>query len=208
MERTANSFGRDTSSRKPLPTVLVICEDKKSGRRYVEDAAYHYRIHVTVEVAHIGKTDPLSIVHEGIRQSKRYDKVFCVIDRDTHTNWGAALRLADGHDDLIVIPSYPCFEYWLLLHFRANRSPYSAKGQRSAGDCCVADLQKCDGMANYAKGDDDSVFDDLLARLPKARERARRTLEDARCVNEMNPSTQLHELIKYFEELETSINIA
>jgi hypothetical protein len=63
-------------------------------------------------------------------------------------------------------------------------------------------------MANYAKGNDSSLFEDLLHRLPTARQRTRRALEDARSVKEMNPSTQLHELIDFFEVLETSMHSA
>lgn len=204
MERTAMTFGRGKPKRKPLPTVLVICEDKKSGKQYLEDAAYHYRINVRVEVVHIGKTDPSNIIREGIQRSKEYDNVFCVIDRDSHPNWEAALRLAEGYDDVVVLPSYPCFEYWLILHFHGNRSPYAVQGKRSPGECCVADLKKCEGMADYAKGNDDRLFDTLLNRLPTARRRARRTLDDATRVNDMNPSTRLHELIDFFEALETT----
>jgi hypothetical protein len=130
----------------------VICEDKKSGKRYIEDAAYHYRLNVTVEVVHIGKTDPPNIIREGIKRKKQYDHVFCVIDRDNHANWEAALQLAEGHDGLEVLPSYPCFEYWLILHFRGARSPYTVKGKRSPGECCVADLQKMRWYGELRKG--------------------------------------------------------
>lgn len=122
MARNADSFRRAKPAIKPAPTILIICEDKKSGKRYIEDAAYHFRVDVMVEVAHVGKTDPRGIVEEAIRQLKKYDRVFCVIDRDTHENWDQALGLAKTEGNVHVIGSFPCLEFWFILHF--NKKGY------------------------------------------------------------------------------------
>lgn len=66
MERNAASFNRQKSRYKPQPTVLVICEDSKSGKRYLEDASRHFRVNVVVEITHCGKTDPF--MHNGRTQ--------------------------------------------------------------------------------------------------------------------------------------------
>lgn len=205
MARSAGSFGRAKPAQKPQPKVLVICEDLKSGKRYVEDAALYYRIKVAVEVVHCGKTDPKGIVEEAIQRKNNYDRVFCIVDRDTHANWDAAQRLANGLEGLDVIASYPCFEYWLILHFGSNRKPYSRQGNKSSGDCCVDDLKKCESMANYDKGKDAKVFASLINRLGDARANSKRVLADAEDTGDMNPSTQLHELIDFFEKLEEEI---
>ncbi len=42
-------FERSKPKFKQQPTVLVICKDKKSGKRYLEDAKAHFRINVLVE---------------------------------------------------------------------------------------------------------------------------------------------------------------
>lgn len=202
MARTSNSFGRGKSSKAPQPTVLVICEDLKSGKKYIEDAAFNYRVRLTVEVVHIGKTDPKNIVIEGQRRLMKYDRVFCVLDRDSHTSWDEAHRMAAKTPKLEIVATYPCFEYWLILHFRNNRKPYVREGNRSPGDCCVADLRQCESMEQYAKGKDDRVFDRLLNRLPSAKSNAAAVLSQSEKDGEKNPSTQMHLLLGYLEGLE------
>jgi hypothetical protein len=202
MARSANSFGRGAPRYKPQPTVLVICEDSKSGKRYLDDATHYFRVHVTVEITHCGNTDPDGIVREAIRRQKSFDRVFCAIDRDTHENFDEAMALArTSPDKVVVIPSYPCFEFWYLLHFGYNRKPYRAAGNRSAGDRLAADLRACDGMAGYAKGGTESMFDALLPRLPRARQLSTQVLGQAIQDGSLNPSTRIHELIDYFEQL-------
>ncbi|WP_431206772.1 RloB family protein [Burkholderia cepacia] len=180
----------------------MICEDKKSGKRYIQDAAYHFRVDVMVEVAHVGKTDPKGIVEEAMRQLKKYDRVFCAIDRDTHETWDQALALAKTMDDIHVIGSFPCLEFWFILHFNKNRKPYAREGNKSPGECCVSDLKKCKEMGGYAKGGDGEVFKNLLPNLDVARANSLRVLREAEKDNEFNPSTRMHELIDFLEALE------
>ena len=122
MARDSNSFKRQKSKFKPQPKVLVICEDSKSGKRYLEDASLHFRVSVVVEITHCGKTDPLNIVKEAISRQGKFDHIFCAIDRDTHETFGEALKLVNTAKKVEIIASYPCFEFWLLLHFGYNRS--------------------------------------------------------------------------------------
>lgn len=205
MARTAVSFKRSKSSKEPQPTVLIICEDSKSGKCYIEDAAKHFRIKVRIDIVHIGNTDPKSIVEEAVKRKKKYDHVFCVIDRDSHENWNAALGLANGAQGVEVIASYPCFEYWLILHFNRNRRPYAREGNKSPGDCCVSDLKQCEAMDVYDKGRDHRTFATLLARLPQAKVNSMLVYEQAEKDGEMNPSTKVHALINYFEWLEAEL---
>ena len=201
MVRTVTSFNRSKSRYKPQPTVLVICEDTKSGKRYLEDASLYFRVKVLVEITHCGKTDPLSIVKEAINRQRKFDHVFCAIDRDTHATFDEALRLAKTSKKIDIITSYPCFEFWLLLHFGYNRKPYTAAGKHSAADQLIKDLCAYPGLENYDKGKDLSIFELLANRFTKAREIAPKVLADAKASEEMNPSTRLHELLDFFEKL-------
>ncbi|WP_205287744.1 RloB family protein [Luteibacter yeojuensis] len=170
------------------------------------DAAIHFRVNAKVEVTHCGKTDPKGIVEEGIRRKARFDKVFCVVDRDTHPGWDEAMRLAKRHEGLEIISSFPCFEFWLLLHFNGNRKPYVAQGNKSPAECCVADLKKCESMRDYDKGRIGRVFQSLVGRLAGASKRSEEILKDAKVTNAFNPSSRLHELIRFFEALEKEMN--
>ena len=201
MGRSAKSFERKKPQFKPLPTVLVVCEDSKSAKRYLEEATYHFRVNVTVEISHCGRTDPKGIVANAIERSAKFDQVFCAIDRDTHESFEEATAMADAAEKVTVIASYPCFEFWYLLHFEYSRKPYRTAGNESAGDRLSADLRACAGMERYDKGAKKSVFDLLLDRLPEAHNTAARVFQNAVDTKEMNPSTQVHTLIKFFEDL-------
>jgi hypothetical protein len=204
MARQPSQFDRKKPRFKPQARVLVLCEDTKSSFQYLKEAAYHFRAYAEVDIAHCGKNDPLSIVAEAVKRQRHFDTVYCAIDRDQHETFDEALILAAANTQkIVVIASYPCYEYWLLLHFRKTRKPYASAGKNSSCDLLVKDLRKEIGMETYAKGESDSIFEKLFGRLPDARLRAKQALSDAISSNEMNPSTRLHELIGRFEQLGT-----
>ncbi|WP_426071385.1 RloB family protein [Janthinobacterium sp. DSP2-3-3] len=201
MGRSSNSFGRGASFLRAHASVLIICEDTKSGKQYLNDAAVHFRVAAEVEVAHVGNTDPLGIVTQAIAREKKYNSVYCVIDRDTHENFDKAVLLAKTSKKVKLIVSYPCFEFWLLLHFKYNRKTYCATGKHSPGAQMLRALKECDGMAEYEKGKVVSIFNSLIEKLPGARGNAERIIKEARADGEMNPSTLLYELLDDFEDL-------
>lgn len=201
MVRDTKSFNRSKPKLKPQPTVLVICEDKKSRKRYLEDAAVHFRIKVSVEITHTGKTDPLNIVKEALSRQGKFDRVYCAIDRDTHETFAQAQALAKTSKKVDLVASYPCFEFWLLMHFGFSRKPYTSVGKHSAADLLIKDLKTHPPFENYDKGKDQSVFNHLLDRFADALLIASSVLAQAIDSGEMNPSTRLHELIAYFEKL-------
>lgn len=200
--RITSGFDRKKPSLKQQARILVICEDTKSSLIYLQDAARYFRSYADVEITHCGKTDPLNIVKDAIERRKKYDQVYCAIDRDRHEGFDAALALAATHAQwLSVVVSYPCYEFWLLLHFRLTRSPYNGVGKNSAGDLVLKVLCDEDGMSGYAKGGSENLFNELIPRLPNARQRAAQVLKAAVDENEWNPSTRIHELIDLFEKL-------
>jgi hypothetical protein len=197
----SSPFERKKPSLKTQARVLVICEDTKSSLQYLKDAAYHFRAYAEVDIVHCGKNDPLGIVEEAVERQRFFDHVYCAIDRDTHENFDEALVLAKLHKKKIsIIASYPCYEFWLLLHFQKCQKPYRGIGKNSSGDLLLKDLCKELGMESYAKGKSKNLFDQLIDRLPKARQRAREVMDDVPD-NGLNLSTQLHELIQRFEKL-------
>ncbi len=201
MARRPDPFERKKPKFKPQPTVLVLCEDKKSSLQYLTDAAHHFRSHAKVEIAHPNKHDPLSIVGEAINRQNHFDEIYCVIDRDQHETFDAALARSKDQNKIKVIPSYPCYEYWLLLHFKLSRKPHVSVGNKSSCDLQTDDLRLENDMGNYAKGKSNGLFTNLLERLPTARKHAKATLTAAINAEELNPSTKIHELIEQLEKL-------
>ena len=202
MVRTTRLFDRKKSRFKPQPKVLILCEDSQSGKRYLEDAAFRFRANAQVEVAHCGVTHPSGIVERAIARQRNFDKVFCALDRDTHLCFDRAVDLAKPHPKIKVIASFPCFEFWLLLHFGYNRKPFAAAGGKSPGELVTKSLRGQPLMENYEKGKNVSHFD-LLKGEPfnTARVLAPRILLDAVNSGELNPSTEIHLLMDEFEVL-------
>ncbi|WP_459207038.1 RloB family protein [Pseudomonas sp. MLB6B] len=202
MARDAKSFNRRDPRFKQIATVLILCEDSKSGKSYLEDATVHFRSNAKVQVAHCGLTHPLGIVEEAVSKQKNYDRVYCAIDRDTHESFDDALLLAKRHEKIQVIASYPCFEIWLLLHFGYTRKPFMRAGKRSAADCVSSELKKKSGMEDYEKSANTKYFSQLLGEpFEMARLQAPRVLADAIKNQELNPSTEIHLLINEIEKL-------
>lgn len=192
MYRSSGSFTRGKPRYKPQPQLLVLCEDTQSARTYLLEAALYFRASARVEVAHCGYTDPRSIVHNAIKRTKQFDEVICVVDRDEHarSNFEQASTQAASHPRVTLLVSYPCFEFWLLLHFGFTRAPYEAANK------LVEALRGIPAMRDYQKGSASGLFKTLLPRLSDAQRHATKALLMAKADNEMNPSTQMHELIE------------
>jgi len=112
------------------------------------------------------------------------------------------MDLAKHHRKIKVIASFPCFEFWLLLHFGYSRKPFAAAGKNSPGDLVAKSLREKPNMEKYEKGKDVSYFAQLLGEpFEKARSLAPKILEDVVKSGESNPSTEIHLLIDEFETL-------
>lgn len=200
MGKAASAFSRGGSKFEAEPIVLVLCEDSKSSKNYLQDAAEDMRAQTFVDIVHPGVTDPKNIVLAAVRQKNKFDSVYCVIDRDRHETFDEALGIAKANG-IRVIPSYPCFEYWLLLHFGYTRQPFKGKGRMSPADEVCKELRKKEGMEDYDKGKKKNLYKQLLNSFHNAKNFASRALKDVELVGEANPSTHIHILLDEFEAL-------
>ncbi len=211
-KRSTASFARGTAKFKAHPRVLVLCEDSKSSKTYLEDASKYFRATAQVQIAHPGRTDPLGVVQAGVRQRSTFDAVYCVVDRDSHANWEQAIDLAHGHPKIRMIRSFPCFEFWLLLHFGYTRAGYARAGALSAADQVVRDLKQKEGMHDYTKGSIKGLFDKLCgdaeAMLNAAIRHGDRTLQDTENDGNPNPSTEMQNLIRELRRLGSPERVA
>ena len=115
--RQKTVWSRGGARYRPQPRILIVCEDSKSGRIYLQEANQHFRSSVRIAVVHSGYTDPRGIVRYASRLRRTYEQIVCAIDRDEHPNFDEAVQLAATLPNVSVCASYPAFEYWLLLHF-------------------------------------------------------------------------------------------
>ena len=200
MARTTSSFARKPAKYLPQKRALIICEDTKSCLLYLQDAAMHFRSYAEVEVSHCGKTDTIGIVKEAIKRKSAFDEVFCAVDRDAHEGFDEAMQLA-ATNGIGFMASYPCYEFWLLLHFRFTRAPCAREGTDSSGDVMVRWLRAHEEMSDYGKGDVKGLFEKLLPKLPTARKNAAAALKSVEVEGNPNPSTYIHMLIDKLEAL-------
>ncbi len=203
MSKSASSFRRGSAKFKPQPKVLIVCEDSKSSKTYLEEAARYFKAYAEIKFHHCGCTDPLSITKYAVSQKIKYNRLICVIDRDSHDckNLSEAIQLASVQEINLQI-SYPCFEYWYLIHFVYTRKPYKSNGHLSAGDMLVEDLKKNEFFKDYEKGETNGIFEKLFqAYFSKAMLNGSRSLKDAEAEGDNNPSTPTHKLMEYLQEL-------
>ena len=190
---------RDTHVR-----VLIVCEGSKTERNYFSDLATHYRLSDgTVTVVGLGET-PERVVEEAksrryheSRAGDAYDKVFCVFDRDEHTGFERASTMA-RKSGFELARSWPCFEFWFLLHFRYTRMPFARSGSNSPADACLHELKR--HWPEYAKNLE-GLFQSLRNSLDDAKRHAIRVAREAKQEDEPNPSTEVYKLVDYLRLL-------
>lgn len=196
---------------EPKDRMLIVCEGEKTEKLYFEDARQAFRIHpglakVTVEVG--SGSNPRNIVatasrmaRQASRQGNAFTSVHCVFDRDEHAHYEESVQKADRLG-LRTIKSVPCFEYWLLLHFRSHAAPYSHSGDRSPGQCCLRDLLA--EWPDYEKAKAD-VFSALQGEPEEvATQRAVQRLQAAAAEDSDNPTTEVHLLLAAMRELNST----
>lgn len=115
------------------------------------------------------------------------DEVWAVFDRDEHHRFEEAVRTCE-HQGVKVARSDPCFELWLVLHERDYDAP-----------CTRHHIQHELGLlrSDYDKdGAKDLDFDEIVARVHEAEERARTQLIRRRDEGTpyKNPSTTVGDL--------------
>ena len=195
---------RSRANREPYDRVLIVCEGSKTEPLYFYELVDFCSLSPdNVRIVGHG-SDPLEVVRHAKklqrqerRRGDRFDRVYCVFDRDEHSSFDRASDEAKT-SGLQLARSWPCFEYWLLLHFHYSRRPYTRTGGRSPAENCINDLRE--HLPQYTKATE-GVCQELEEKLEIAKARAIQTMDEAQETEEPNPSTEIHELISYLQSL-------
>lgn len=205
-ERRSLSFRRRVKLREPYDVVLIVCEGAKTEPNYFKELKNRLRLS-NANISICGKecgTDPLSIVDFALQKQKEnyeYDRVFCVFDKDRHNTYRPALdkiRSQPKKINIEAVNSVPCFEYWLLLHYRDATRPYQAGGNNSICGQVVRDLREY--ISRYNKGMVNSLeltYHAVGDAIRYAESRERFCNEDGTD----NPSTKVHHLVTYLQNV-------
>ena len=203
-------FKRSKPKYAPYDRVLIVCEGSKTEPNYFEELRDHYALETAnVRISGECGSDPMSVVQHGkdlYREEQRkgdaYDRVYCVFDGDVarakYHEALSAIANAKPKGAFFGITSVPCFEYWFLLHFVYTTSPFTAVGGVSAGDAMKTELRKY--WPHYVEGLK-STFSYLLNQLDRAKAYAARALAEAEHNGTDNPSTRVHELVSYLQNI-------
>lgn len=199
-----SSLARQKREKPQKPRYLIVCEGQVTEPNYFIGMRNVERLpttHVKVCGEECG-SDPLSVAEYAYsvydeEKLDRFDRVFCVIDRDGHATFKAAetrvKALREQGVPIELVVSWPCFEYWILLHYQYRRSPYYPTRGRSSCDAVGSEIRRKHDRT-YNKVQDD-IYAVLRPRQAKALEHAAKAFADAEATGEKNPCTQVHELV-------------
>lgn len=198
---------RGPASRSPKRRLLVVCEGKVTEPLYIEGFVRKTR-NATVDVQiHDEHGDPRTLVEMAKSEKQQakarakqqgdeflaYDEVWCAFDRDQHERFQDACQMArDNQLELAV--SNPCFELWLLLHFR------DSPGARHRHYVQTM-LKNKKYLPGYDKHFD---FERVADLVDQATERARRLDQGAARMGETfrNPTTGFYRLVESIARVE------
>lgn len=203
--RNKQSFKRRPPVRQPFDRVLIVCEGSKTEPLYFRALVEDLRLSAAnVEVTGDGGSAPQSVVEYAIRRFEAdpsYDQVWCVFDRDAHPRFHEALdqvkhrkltrranRRKIGTCCFEAVPSTPCFEYWLLLHFCFTTTPLPRYADVEPL------LRQQPGFVDYGKGQTNTyaVTSNRLDTALRNADRANAAAEDS---GTDNPTTHVPRLV-------------
>jgi RloB-like protein len=207
--KAVDSLERRKAKRASYDRVLIVCEGEKTEPNYFNELIDYYKLN-TANVAIDGKcgSSPRNVFERALelwnredRKGDSFDRVYCVFDKDNHESYDETLNRisrAKPRNVFCSAVSVPCFEYWILLHFNYSTRPYAATHSASVGDQVFKELKGL--MPTYEKGCK-GIFSLLNDQVEFAKKNAERALANADKNHTDNPSTQIHKLIHYLQNL-------
>ena len=206
---TRDDLHRGCMAEGPPKPILIVSEGTKTERNYFEQLNELLHGKVRIHFVRARGSSPLNVCERAREQYERekralgadpYDRVFCVFDQDRHTTYQQALksiRNADPAGIFRAIPSVPCFEYWLLLHFVFRTRPYRGAGRVSACARVTKELRRY--IPGYRKNRLD--FGKFEPNLKQAMRYSKMALRQGRETGTDNPSTRVHEVVAHMQKL-------
>lgn len=188
---------RSETLRAPRKRILVLCEGQNTEPQYLRGFKQWCRNPLVEIVVHPGHGVPRTLVQrakgakleaEQLAARERddnlaYDEVWCVFDTDEHPHLDEALGMARDNSIEVAL-SNPCFELWLLLHFRESPGMQGRKDVARLLRKHVRDYDKQVTFSDYQPG-----YTSAVERAQRLEAAARADEEDGR-----NPSSGVHRL--------------
>lgn len=214
-KRALHNQGRSVEIIKPLERILIVCEGEATEPLYFSFLIEHFKLSTAdVKVTGDGHSCPYHVVtdaeklyNKSLSNKKVYDKVFCVIDRDSHARYDEALTYIRTlpSDIFYIINSIPCFELWLLLHYEYTIKSFDKTAKRSICESLIKDdLRRY--LPNYEKNisnltDEERAYIFNDDNIKTAISNAEKGLSYCKKHEIDNPSTKIHTLLCILQEL-------
>lgn len=123
--RKPRPLNREIEHVRDTSLIIIATEDEKTEPLYFEmDCFKHKRIQIRVVSTEEGKSSPKDVLDRLHKEATEYqfgkgDQFWLVIDKDRWTDemLYKVIDLCEGQDYRLAL-SNPCFELWLLLHFK------------------------------------------------------------------------------------------
>lgn len=165
--RTPRLRGRRPATRPSLPRILILCEGAKTEPGYFLALVRDLDLpSVSVRSPKRGQWGTAGItttVQQERERDSDLDEIWCVLDHDERAAEIQGFREwleqnshgkhgKNGAAKIRAAVSTPCFEYWLLLHFRyTNRPFHGTPGGPSACEQVIRELET--HLEGYRKAD-------------------------------------------------------
>ena len=218
--RTKGPSLRKTKSRYSGDTVLIVCEGTQTEPNYLMELKEHLEIdQAALDIIPSSGSAPSSVLKyakEAIEQAcvkgNPYVKVYCVIDKDTHLSYASALADVKNFNEssrknpcktvLCVIPSVPCFEYWILMHYTLSTAVFGTGSQSPCQHLISTALRA--QVPGYQKADRTFSKKIIEEKLSIAKQNSAITLRSAVSAGTDDPPTKMHLLIDELEILKSN----
>lgn len=219
INRKKGNSSRKTKSRYSGDTVLIICEGTQTEPNYLMELKDYFALNqASISIIPSDGSAPNSVVKhakEAIKEAcvkgNPYSKVYCVIDKDLHPTYSSALQDIENFNSvsrnkcdtvLCAIPSVPCFEYWILMHYNRSTQVFGTSGSSPCSQLISTALRT--HIPEYEKADRILARKLISQRLDIARTNSAITLQMAQSASTDDPSTKVHLLVDELEHLKNN----
>lgn len=124
-------MSKHSRASKHIASILIVCEGETEVRYFtaLRNKLKIGTMHINLQTSN-QKTEPIQVVDKAKEFICTYREIYCVFDKDMHITFSDAEKEVeriekDEKINIKAIVSVPCFEYWILLHYRfLNKSFY------------------------------------------------------------------------------------
>ncbi len=184
-KRSRSPLKRRVGNRYEGDKVLIVCEGTDTEPNYFTALKEYLKLNPLSISIHPAKGyfSPQTVVDYAILEIEKacdtgdpYTKVYCIIDRDKHPTYNEAFAKVAQYKSprkcftqLCLIPSVPCFEYWILMHIKYTTRSFGIAGSRPCDELINSELK------GYSKNDQLWIKQLIETKLETAKINSRRS---------------------------------